>query len=939
MGRKLALIIGNSRYDDPGLARLAATDVDVREIAGVLRTPDIGQFDEVVELPDEGLAVVRRSIAKFFSQATKDDLLVFYFSGHGVKDENGQLYLAVRDTERHLLTGTSIEAAYITAQMDRSHSKRQVLILDCCHSGAFAYGAKSGDAQLVGTASAFEGTGYGRVVLTATDSTQYAWEGDQVIGSDKSVFTHYLLEGLKTGEADRDGDGLITIDELYEYVYEHVVTETPKQTPGKWSYKQQGEIVLARNLRPLARVPELPPDVRALLESPLLRLRAVPELAALLLGQHRGLALAARKALEELRGDDSRRVSTAAERILSTLVEQEEAQAAAAREAERVRREADQLVAEASERLMRQDVSGALAQVDAARQLDPSNSAAAALRDRIQRASEEARRREELEREARERRQRVAALIGSAGLKASPQAAIEVLNEALALDPGNAEAMELLARHTAALEHAAAERARQQEIAAARRRIEDLLQRDELNEAEQAIAQAEKTSGDLSGFDELRRRLQHKQHDRRASEVVEGARREFAAGLHEQAVAALERFRPPHPLVSRALGDLTTDLERLRRQDEERRRREAEQRAREQEVVSLRDAARSHIERQQFVEALRALRRAQQLDPDAAGLTELVDAAEAGRVAVEETERRRREAQDVLTNASKRFRRHDLTRALALAEEACRLDPQNPAGFELRGDIQQALNERAAAVDSTGSAQQSSVSIRSVLSFLQVSRPLHVGLVVVLLASGLALFSLREAPPPENSGSPPEQPSPAVVAPPAPAPATSSLPSGTVPAVVPPSVPAPAKPGARGGAVQSNRPAGTDESRTSRGSSQPAPPAQAPSDVEPQIARSLAEGDRLLEARNYDGAQLAYQEASRLGSAVGRERAEKAGQEKSAQVRLRLNRAERLQDTGDYEEALRAIDEALTLDPKSVEGRSLRQRVLDAQSFERALRR
>ena len=300
MGRKIALIIGNSRYDDPGLARLTTADVDVREVAGVLRTPEIGQFDEVVELPDEGLAVVRRSIARFFSQAKKDDLLVFYFSGHGVKDENGHLYLAVRDTEPQLLAGTSIEAAFITAQMDRSSSKRQVLILDCCHSGAFAYGAKAGAAQVVGTGPAFEGTGYGRVVLTATDSTQYAWQGDQVLGeSDKSVFTHYLLEGLKTGEADCDGDGLITIDELYDYVYERVVSETPKQTPGKWSYKQQGDIIVARNPRPIARAAELPMELRALLESPLSRLRteAIPELASLLQGRHRGLALAARKAL------------------------------------------------------------------------------------------------------------------------------------------------------------------------------------------------------------------------------------------------------------------------------------------------------------------------------------------------------------------------------------------------------------------------------------------------------------------------------------------------------------------------------------------------------------------------------------------------------------------------------------------------------------------
>src|SRR5215510_9408014 len=305
MGRKLALIVGNSLYDDAGLAGLRTADVDVRELADVLRAPDIGQFDEVLELADRELSAVRRSIAQFFKQGKKDDLLVFYFSGHGVKDENGHLYLAVKDTELKLLAGTSIEAAFITAQMDRSYSKRQVLILDCCHSGAFAYGAKAGAAP-VGIGPAFEGTGYGHIVLTATDATQYAWEGDQIIGeSDKSVFTHYLLQGLKTGEADRDGDGLITIDELYDYVFERVVRETPKQTPGKWSYKQQGDIVVARNPKPIVKVAELPLELQALLESPLARLRveAIPDLAKLLRGRHPGLALAALKALEQLRSD------------------------------------------------------------------------------------------------------------------------------------------------------------------------------------------------------------------------------------------------------------------------------------------------------------------------------------------------------------------------------------------------------------------------------------------------------------------------------------------------------------------------------------------------------------------------------------------------------------------------------------------------------------
>jgi GTPase SAR1 family protein len=321
MARKLALIVTNSRYEDGGLARLATPDVDGRALAEVLQDSDIGGFDDVNVLLNEGLATVRKAIARFFDSKHRDDLLLLYFSGHGVRDEQGNLYLAVRDTERAVLAGTAIEASYVTTMMDRSGAKRLVLVLDCSHSGAFGYGAKAAQGASVGTATAFEGTGRGRVVLTATDSTQYAWEGDQVLGEvENSLFTHFMVEGLRTGAADRDEDGLITIDELYDYVYEHVLNDTPKQTPGKWAFGQQGEIVIAQN--PRVTLAKLPPEIEEALEStlPSVRLEGVRELFHILRGHHQGLARAAREALQRLSTDDSRMVAEAVAKELESTM-------------------------------------------------------------------------------------------------------------------------------------------------------------------------------------------------------------------------------------------------------------------------------------------------------------------------------------------------------------------------------------------------------------------------------------------------------------------------------------------------------------------------------------------------------------------------------------------------------------------------------------------
>jgi uncharacterized caspase-like protein len=247
MAVRLGLVIGNSAYRDNTLARLSTPDVDVGDLADVLLDPEIGAFDDVKVLVNASSATVRRSISDFYNRRDRDDLLLLYFSGHGVLDEHGRLFLAVKDTERQLLRATAIPASFITDEMNNSRSQRQVLVLDCCHSGAFGRGTKGAPGASVGTATAFEGTGFGRVVLTATDATQYAWEGDQATGEAvNSVFTHHLIRGLQSGEADANHDGRITIDEIYDYIYARVVQQTPKQTPGKWSYKEQGEIILAR---------------------------------------------------------------------------------------------------------------------------------------------------------------------------------------------------------------------------------------------------------------------------------------------------------------------------------------------------------------------------------------------------------------------------------------------------------------------------------------------------------------------------------------------------------------------------------------------------------------------------------------------------------------------------------------------------------------------
>ena len=96
MSGKYALIIGNTEYIDPGLAQLTAPGKDAEDFARVLKDHEIGAFDSVRILLNQMSSTVNESIDEFFDQKKPDDLLVLYFSGHGVRDELGSLYLAVR---------------------------------------------------------------------------------------------------------------------------------------------------------------------------------------------------------------------------------------------------------------------------------------------------------------------------------------------------------------------------------------------------------------------------------------------------------------------------------------------------------------------------------------------------------------------------------------------------------------------------------------------------------------------------------------------------------------------------------------------------------------------------------------------------------------------------------------------------------------------------
>jgi uncharacterized caspase-like protein len=223
-GQRKALIIANDEYEQEALHDLLAPGADAKALGRVLGDQQIGDF-AVQVVQNQPSYVIEEQIEDMFAESRPDDVLLLHFSGHGLKSESGELFFASSNTRPNRLRATAVPAEFVQRCMQDSRSRSIVLLLDCCYGGAFAQGVKvraGGDINVLDSfPQGRSGGGRGRAVITASTAMEYAFEGDQLADDQHrrpSVFTSALVEGLATGDADRDEDGLVSLNELYDYV-------------------------------------------------------------------------------------------------------------------------------------------------------------------------------------------------------------------------------------------------------------------------------------------------------------------------------------------------------------------------------------------------------------------------------------------------------------------------------------------------------------------------------------------------------------------------------------------------------------------------------------------------------------------------------------------------------------------------------------------------
>jgi hypothetical protein len=248
-GRRIALIIGVSRYSDESID-LAYADDDARALRDLLVSPDLGpasfEPEDVRLLVDEEATVtaINVGLRDFLRRATEDDFVLFFFAGHGAPDPNRlqDLYLLAHDTDPDNIAGTGLLMRHVREAISSIRARGVLILTDSCHSGGIGGSSVERSIETNPIHHAFldkmRHSSGGLAILTASEAAQKSIE-EPSLGH--GLFTWYLIEALR-GAADVNGDRVVTLGETMEHVREQVrrVTEG-KQVPaiGPTSFDRQ----------------------------------------------------------------------------------------------------------------------------------------------------------------------------------------------------------------------------------------------------------------------------------------------------------------------------------------------------------------------------------------------------------------------------------------------------------------------------------------------------------------------------------------------------------------------------------------------------------------------------------------------------------------------------------------------------------------------------
>ena len=216
-----ALLVSIEKYDIAPLD-FATNDIEKFQVILAARYDCVPQVcvDTEAGINDTGEDAakesVMRKIENWCKGLTADDTAILYLSGHGVKDDSGNFYLAMINFDRKNFETAAIPLKWIRDQFGQCKGKSKMLFIDTCFAGT----AKNFDFEQINSGD-MSGTFAGLkdiVTIASCRSDEKSW-----LWSDAkhSLFTYWLIEAFK-GHADLDGDRTLTCEEIVQYLQNNV---------------------------------------------------------------------------------------------------------------------------------------------------------------------------------------------------------------------------------------------------------------------------------------------------------------------------------------------------------------------------------------------------------------------------------------------------------------------------------------------------------------------------------------------------------------------------------------------------------------------------------------------------------------------------------------------------------------------------------------------
>jgi uncharacterized caspase-like protein len=246
---RVAIVVGNNAGNGDRPA-LHYAETDAAKFADVLT--ELGGVDpaDLILLQGKSLAALdaaldkaKHLIAAFHADPANRVVVLFYFSGHS-------------DGEALELGGDRLTFSRLREWLATAGADVRVALVDSCKSGALlaAKGGVLGPAFQIRLTDDVASTG--EALLTSSAADEVALESREIGGS---FFTHHFISGLR-GAADTSGDGIVTLNEAYQYAYAHTIKTTgetvigPQHPAYDYRLSGQGELVLAELTKPTAKL-------------------------------------------------------------------------------------------------------------------------------------------------------------------------------------------------------------------------------------------------------------------------------------------------------------------------------------------------------------------------------------------------------------------------------------------------------------------------------------------------------------------------------------------------------------------------------------------------------------------------------------------------------------------------------------------------------------